>query len=252
MQLHLEPDFERMSSLAMAAIIDAMERLLDTVQGRSINIVFSAGATVVRVYDLLVTHAKYRFDWKNIAVFQMDDYIGVVDNSIRFSRSLYNAIISPLEIADWHPLEASNGADMGDWTRIIQDHENKLADRGGIDLVVHGIGVNGHLGFNEPGSSRWSAGRVVRLAESTRARNPEANLKCGVTMGMRTLLGARESILLASGLLKASAVNAALEGPISDTCPASLLRLGPRTTLIFDHDAASQCISLTKARNTGP
>jgi glucosamine-6-phosphate deaminase len=123
-------------------------------------------------------------------------------------------------------------------------YEAAIREAGGVDLCVLGIGRNGHIGFNEPGAPFNSRTRVVRLAESTRRVNAadfEGNRapERAITVGMATVFEAREVLLLASGANKAGAVAAAVEGDISETVPASMLRRHPNTTFLLDREAAS-------------
>jgi glucosamine-6-phosphate deaminase len=123
-------------------------------------------------------------------------------------------------------------------------YEAAIREAGGVDLCVLGIGRNGHIGFNEPGAPFDSRTRVVRLSESTRRVNasdfeegkvPER----AITVGMATIFEAREVLLLASGANKARAAAAALQGEISESVPASMLRRHPNATFLLDREAAS-------------
>ncbi len=117
-----------------------------------------------------------------------------------------------------------------------------LEAAGGLDVVVLGIGLNGHLAFNEPGSLRDSPSRLVGLTETTRgsARGcwGDATPTDGLTLGLGELLGARKALLLVNGAAKAAALQRALEGPISSECPASYLQEHAALTLVADEAAA--------------
>jgi 6-phosphogluconolactonase/glucosamine-6-phosphate isomerase/deaminase len=238
--VHVERDFEKMSRLGSFAIRDSLRRLATHTSKRPLNIVLSAGRTPTRTYTLLASELRDQLDWTQVALFQMDEYVGTYDTIESFGSYLTRMIVVPFQVRDWHPLAVEDNTDHSEWTSAIESQERKLAERGGIDLVVHGVGVNGHLGFNEPGSPPSTRGRVVELSGSTREAIARPAPTMGVTMGLATLLRARESILLASGKAKAVAVAAAIEGPLSVECPASWLRLGPRTTVIVDDDAAGR------------
>ena len=238
--VHVVRDFEAMSQLAAAAVVASLQRAADRVE-RRVNVVLSAGRTPAHVYDLLATDFRYKFDWSRVSLFQMDEYVDAPKAIQPFSRYLARQVVIPLGVSDAHLLSgAPNLISDEEWAAAIRDEERKLLECGGIDLVVHGVGENGHLGFNEPGSSPTSRARIVRLSSSTRAAiSPGPSPTRGVTLGMATLLAARESILLASGMSKAQAIAAALEGAVSTDCPASWLRLGRQTTMIIDGFAAS-------------
>ncbi len=113
---------------------------------------------------------------------------------------------------------------------------------GGLTIAVVGIGANGHVAFNEPGSTELSPCRVVRLADTTRAQvadHWQPTPTQGMTLGMDELLRARQVILLASGLGKAAILSAALTGPETPTVPASFLRRHPGLSIVCDRSAAS-------------
>jgi glucosamine-6-phosphate deaminase len=125
------------------------------------------------------------------------------------------------------------------------DYERRIAEAGGVDVQILGIGANGHLGFNEPGSALTSRTRVKRLSERTRADNArffdsvDAVPTHCVTQGLGTVLDARKLVLVASGAGKAAAVAAALEGPLSASCPASVLQWHADAVAVLDEAAAA-------------
>lgn len=162
-----------------------------------------------------------------------------VDRRSRGDRGRRQTV--PLGLQSIHLLDRTLiGAGLDDWQAAIQAHERRLENAGGIDLVVHGVGINGHLGFNEPGSSPQSTGRVVELSDSTRASMFAQSAPFrGVTLGLRVLISAKEAILVASGAHKAEAIAKTLNGPISDECPASWLRNTRKTAVILDAAAAA-------------
>ncbi len=136
----------------------------------------------------------------------------------------------------------------GDAARIAdagERYEQALTAAGGVDWQILGIGTNGHIGFNEPGSSLASLTRVVRLAEQTRIDNARFFNSIhevpthSITQGVGTILRARNIVLLAFGLHKADAVAAAVEGPVTSALPASALQLHPHVTVLGDAAALS-------------
>jgi glucosamine-6-phosphate deaminase len=126
------------------------------------------------------------------------------------------------------------------------DYEAMIDDVGGIDLQLLGIGGNGHIGFNEPGSSLGSLTRIKTLTKGTRQDNARffKNMRevprLAITMGIGTILKARKVVLLATGAGKAQAVADSLEGPVSAMCPASALQLHRFATYVVDKAAASK------------
>jgi glucosamine-6-phosphate deaminase len=124
-------------------------------------------------------------------------------------------------------------------------YEDAIVAAGGVDLQVLGIGADGHLAFNEPGSSLASLTRIKTLTEQTRRDNArffgsvDEVPHHALTQGLGTILRARHLLLVASGAGKAEAIAAAVEGPLSATCPASVLQLHPHVSLLIDDAAAS-------------
>jgi glucosamine-6-phosphate deaminase len=135
--------------------------------------------------------------------------------------------------------------DTADPVAEAEAYEALIGARGGIDLQILGIGRNGHIGFNEPGSSLGSRTRVKTLSRATLRDNQlgESDLEAptmAITMGIATILDARALLVLATGPAKAAAVAAALEGPLAASCPASAIQLHPRTTVLLDPEAAAE------------
>ena len=127
-----------------------------------------------------------------------------------------------------------------------QRYEEAIRAAGGVDLQVLGIGADGHLAFNEPGSSLGSATRLKTLTAQTRADNARFFDSADqvpqhvLTQGLGTILRARHLLMVAAGVGKAAAVAAAVEGPLSASCPASVLQLHPHATALLDEAAAGQ------------
>jgi glucosamine-6-phosphate deaminase len=125
-------------------------------------------------------------------------------------------------------------------------YEDLIKQAGGIDLQLLGIGSNGHIGFNEPGSEFGTITRVVDLAESTIKDNSRFFESIdevptqAISMGIKTIMQAKEIILMASGGSKADAIYAAVYGPVTTEVPASVLQLHPAATLVVDQAAASK------------
>lgn len=139
--------------------------------------------------------------------------------------------------------------------QLLRGHEARLATIGGISLVFLGIGRNGHIAFNEPGTPFEVGFHRTKLAETTRedARSrfaPKEPPREAVTAGLRTILGARRIVLVATGAGKAQAVRAMLEGPVTVSCPASALRQHGAVTVLLDAAAAS-ALSLARREAHG-
>jgi glucosamine-6-phosphate deaminase len=192
----------------------------------------ATGSTTLPVYREL---ARGSGDFSRVHVVALDEYVGVPEgHPASFAAYVANEIAGPLGIPPGQvAVPQGSGAGL----------EERIAGLGGVDLQLLGIGRNGHLAFNEPGSPLDSRTRVVALSPTTRADNAE---KAGtelpthaVTQGLGTILEARELVLLATGTAKAAAVAAALTGPVSSSCPASVVQRHRRVTVVLDAAAAA-------------
>jgi glucosamine-6-phosphate deaminase len=127
-------------------------------------------------------------------------------------------------------------------------YEQRIKDCGGIDIQVLGIGGNGHIAFNEPGSSLGSRTRIKTLTPKTRDDNArffekmDEVPKYAITMGVGTIMDSKEIILLANGEKKADAVKAAIEGPITAMCPASIVQMHREVYVLLDKEAGTKLI----------
>jgi mannose-1-phosphate guanylyltransferase len=229
----VDEDHEAMSRRAAQAVVGALRELL-ALRPHPV-IVASAGRTPVRVYELLRQQYRHALAWERLNFFQMDEYVMAYAADVGTCRRFLEAsLVSPLGMrAAW--------LDGNETAAALQDHERRIEQLGGIDLVLHGIGENGHLGFNEPGSAFDCGARQVVLAQSTRPKDtpPERRPVEGVTLGLRQLNAARRVLLLASGRTKRHAISRALLAPPDVSCPASSLQLHPDVKFYIDRGACS-------------
>lgn len=230
--------------------VDAAARaariVLDRIgQGRARVLGFATGGTMVPFYASLVAMARAgSVPFRGHSCFNLDEYAGVAPSH---PSSFHTYMDSHLfEHVDFDPARAhlpdGNAVDLD---AEAERYERAIADGGGIDLQMLGIGTNGHIGFNEPGSGFESRTRVVALSPQTRSDNAadfvnEAVPTHALTMGIATILEARELILLATGSRKAAALAAAFKEQPSKDCPASALQFHPRVRVICDKVAAAR------------
>jgi glucosamine-6-phosphate deaminase len=199
------------------------------------------------MFDVLAARsARGEIDFSEVELFCLDDYLGVSrDDPNSLTGWLWRSLIARINI-DPHRVHAvpSTAPDPG---RAAEEYERELAAHGGLDLAVLGMGANGHVAFNEPGSRAESRTRVITLAPETVAQGsgywddttPVPHQ--AMTVGVGTLLDARRIVLIVSGQSKADALRRALEEPMNADVPASWLRrAGSRLTVIADDDAASK------------
>jgi glucosamine-6-phosphate deaminase len=182
-------------------------------------------------------------DIANVRPFALDEYAGDPESPCS-NRSYFRR--------EWErapgarPVTQFDGA-APDLVAEVERYARALEDDGGIDTALLGIGLNGHIAFNEPGSERTSRARVAELTWSTResARScwGEATPEHGLTLGLAEIGGSRSLLLLANGAHKARIVARALSGSADSDCPASLLRGHPGLVVVLDAPAASQLLS---------
>jgi glucosamine-6-phosphate deaminase len=231
---------------AIAASEMAAGIVSETIQAKPTAVLsLPTGSTPLQMFDILAARAaRGEIDLANIELFCLDEYVGVTaDDPNSLTGWLRHALVDRVGIpADHvHPLPAT----AADLTAGAAAYERELAARGGLDLVVLGLGPNGHVAYNEPGSAADSRTRVVALMPESIAQAsaywhgtvpiPDKAL----TIGIGTLLEAKRIVLLVTGEAKASILRRTLQEPMSADVPASWLRLaGQRFTVIADEAAA--------------
>lgn len=185
-----------------------------------------------------------RITFRQATSFNLDEYLGVDPGDPQSYRSyMQRELFDRIDIdpANTFLPECGDGEDP---LEVGPRYEREIRARGGIDLQLLGIGANGHIGFNEPTSSLSSRTRIKTLTKETietNRRNFEqagAQPELAITMGIATIMDAREILLLATGANKAEAVRQAIEGPVTAMCPASILQMHERAAVLLDAAAA--------------
>ncbi len=213
-------------------------------QGRSLVLGLATGGTPIAVYEELVSRvAAGRLDTSDFVAFNLDEYCGLTTADPRsFAQWMRARLFDPLA---W-PAGRTHipAGDLGPSARArhCAEYEQAIRDAGGIDLQLLGLGRNGHIGFNEPGSSRDSRTRAVDLAPDTRTDaaaqfSPREVPTQALTMGVATILEARRVRLLAFGAHKRPALTRTLGGPAGPDCPASFLLEHGDVQFFADRDA---------------
>ncbi len=238
MKLVITKDYDDLSKQAARLIADEVKQRPDTVLG------LATGGTPVGMYrELIAIHQKEGVDFSQASSFNLDEYVGLSGQHPQSYRAymdenLFDHINLPREKTN---VPHGDAADLG---AECKRYEQAIAAAGGIDIQVLGIGNNGHIGFNEPGSAKDTTTRVVQLTKSTIEANAryfdtiEEVPTQAISMGIRTILSAKKIVLLASGKAKAEAVQRMLEGEMTSDVPASLLQQHPDVTVIVDEEAA--------------
>jgi glucosamine-6-phosphate deaminase len=241
MRVTVLPDYGAVSGEAARLVVDAVARNPDLVLG------LAAGETQIGLYRALVRrHRMGDLDFACVVTFNLDEYLGYAEDHPRSFRRFTAEHL--LDHVNLRPGSAHAPASRpADSEAHCREYERAIAAAGGIDLLLLGIGANGHIGFNEPGASLASRTREVALSAETiagiRRRGAfgpgETVPERAITIGIGTILEARRLLLMASGPAKAAAVAAALEGPVTSALPASALQRHPNATILLDAAAAS-------------
>lgn len=203
------------------------------------TLMVAAGNTPLELYRRI---AARRLKLGPLDVFALDEYVGVpVDEPRNCANLLRRSVAEAWNLPPerFHTISS----DPAQALSSVRAQEQRIAIAGGLDAIVLGLGQNGHLGFNEPGSDPESTGRVLDLEsisiEANRTWFGGAHAPAqGVTVGMRTILAARRVIILAYGSHKTAAVAAMTQGPVHPTCPASFLQRHPEVHAFVDVAAA--------------
>ena len=224
---------------------DAIERLLRTEASPILGL--ATGSSPLRIYDELTTrHKNEGLSFARAQAFMLDEYVGIADDHPQRYRNVIDTeIATRVDFAEGAVHGPDGSAD--DLAAASADYERKIAEAGGIDLQILGIGSDGHIAFNEPGSSLASRTRVKSLTHQTRVDNArffdgdvEQVPKLCLTQGLGTIMEARHLVLVATGGNKAEAVHQMVEGPISAMWPATVLQMHQHVTVLLDDASASR------------
>jgi glucosamine-6-phosphate deaminase len=239
----IRQDFDNEAALARSLA----RRVADAIVGNPRLVLgLPTGRTPVTMYAELVRLTRdERIDWAQVRTFNLDEFVGLGDSQPGSYRAFMQArLFAHVNIPEEHIGFLDGRAPDPD--AECDRYEHAIAAAGGIDLVILGIGANGHIGFNEPADILAARTHRVTLDDPTRAGNAlwfggdvEAVPREALTMGMGTILGARQIVLIATGEAKADAVCAMLEGGITTRLPASFLQLHPDVTVMLDAHAAA-------------
>ncbi|MEL7215712.1 MAG: glucosamine-6-phosphate deaminase [Pseudomonadota bacterium] len=206
----------------------------------------ATGGTMERVYARVVDRATAQgLSFRDVTSFNLDEYWRVPPHHpASYAFYMAERMFRPLDM-DPGKCHLPDGL-APDPEDEAERYEAAIVAAGGLDLQLMGLGLNGHIGFNEPTSSFGSRTRIKTLAESTRTANrpyfdtSDAIPGFAITMGIQTILEARQCVLLATGSAKARAVAAMVEGPMAAICPASALQMHRCVTVVLDRAAASE------------
>jgi glucosamine-6-phosphate deaminase len=237
MKLIKAKNYEHMCELAANYMSEKVR------ESPTITLGLATGGTPLGTYEKLIEDFQLgKTSYKQVVSFNLDEYIGLTGhdpNSYRYymNKNFFNHI--DIDLGNTF---VPNGAAV-DLDQECQEYERKIAEKGGVDLQLLGIGSNGHIGFNEPGASFQSYTHVVELTNSTREANSiyfesmDDVPKKAVTMGIASIMKSKEILLLVSGEHKHEALSKLINGEITEQFPASILKQHPFVTIIADEAA---------------
>ncbi|KAA9021040.1 glucosamine-6-phosphate deaminase [Niallia endozanthoxylica] len=230
-------DYEEMSAKAAEYLVNKVRN------SPKITLGMATGGTPEGTYrQLIEDHRENHTSYQHVTTFNLDEYVGLSGDHPNSYRYFMNK-----KLFDHIDIQKSNTyvprGDARDIQKECLDYEKLLEEKGGIDLQLLGIGSNGHIGFNEPGASFDSKTHLVTLTPSTREANAryfsslEEVPTQAISMGISTIMKAKEILLLVSGEKKSKALAQLLNGEITENNPASVLKNHPNVTIIADYKA---------------
>jgi glucosamine-6-phosphate deaminase len=240
MEVIVHPTYEEMSRAAAQEVVSVLNAKPNAVLG------MATGSTPLGVYQELVRlHRRGEIDFAHVTTFNLDEYVGLpVTHPQSYHHFMHENFFRHINIPPQN-VHIPSGTTTN-YAAFCAWYEERIRQCGGIDLQILGIGSDGHIAFNEPGSSLSSRTRLKTLAKSTIDDNArffkdrsEVPIYA-ITMGVGTIMEARDVLLLANGEKKASAIAQAVEGPVTSMITASALQLHPSTRVYLDEAAAGQ------------
>lgn len=230
-------DYEHMSSLAARYLIEKISTNPELILG------LATGGTPEGTYKRLIEdHRMNGTSYKDITTYNLDEYVGFSpDNPNSYHAFMYKNLFSELDIQE-NNVHLPNGVAI-DLVEECKAYEERIEENGGIDIQLLGMGSNGHIGFNEPGTSFEANTHLVELTQSTREANArfftdiEDVPREAITMGIATIMRSKEILLLVSGETKRNALKELLNGDVRESFPASVLNRHPNVTIIADQKA---------------
>jgi len=240
MQVIVKKDYEQMSKLAANMIAEVVHDNPRCVLG------LATGSTPLGTYkELIRMHKKEGLDFSQVVTFNLDEYVGLKPtHNQSYWYFMYHNLFKHVNILIEN-VHVPDGT-AADVEAYCAWYDDEIERSGGIDIQLLGIGGNGHIAFNEPGTAVFSRTDWVGLDKRTIEDNArffkrKADVpRYAITMGIGTILEARQVVLLANKESKADAIAASVEGPITAMVPASALQLHPNCTVITDKAAASK------------
>lgn len=232
-------NYDEMSKKASELVVNQIKNNPSSILG------LATGSTPEGLYlELIKKYNNGEVSFKDVTSFNLDEYVGLApDHDQSYNYYMNEKLFNHVDI-DKNKTHLPNGI-AEDLQQEVEQYEQKIAEAGGIDLQILGIGTNGHIGFNEPGTPFTSRTHVVELDESTREANSRFFASIddvpthAISSGIATIMNSKQIVLLVSGKSKAEALHRLINGDISEDFPASVLKNHPNVTIIADEEAFS-------------
>jgi len=239
MRVIITVNYDEMSKKAAEIVKKQIKEKPNTVLG------LATGSTPLGMYKHLIEmYKRGEIDFSNVITFNLDEYIGLSpDHPQSYHYFMFHNFFNHINIKKEN-VHIPNGI-AEDLEEECRKYEEEIEKAGGIDLQILGIGVNGHIGFNEPEESIETKTHVVTLTEDTINANKrffksaEEVPRKAITMGLGSIMKAKKIVLLASGKNKAEAIKETIKGQLTTKVPATVLALHPDVIIIIDKEAAS-------------
>lgn len=233
-------NYEEMSSTACNLLVKKINQIDYPVLG------LATGSTPERLYQLLIEKFNNgEVSFKNVQSFNLDEYVGLKkEDSNSYYYYMSNNFFRLVDIS-YKNINIPNGL-ANNLQKECEEYEEKIKQANNIDVQILGIGLNGHIGFNEPGTSFTSVTRVVDLKNTTIESNSrffksvDEVPRQAISMGIKTIMQSKEAILLVTGKNKAQILSKFLTEDPTEDLPASILQKHKRLTVIADEDALSE------------
>lgn len=237
MKIYIVENYDELSKKAAEIIAKEIKIKNNIVLG------LATGSTPEGMYaELVKMYDKGEIDFSNTCTFNLDEYYGLEDDHEQSYHYFMNKHLLKKINIDKDNTNIPSGC-TDEVEKFCKEYDEKIEAEGGIDLQLLGIGVNGHIGFNEPGNHFVGETHIVDLTEDTLDANarffetPDEVPKKAITMGMKSILNSKKVLLIASGSGKAEAMYMALKGPITPEVPASILQLHNDLIVLVDKEA---------------
>ena len=246
MRLIIKKDCEQLAEWAAEYVIKKINDFKPTLQKKFVLGLPTGSSPVIMYKKLIEAYNQKRVSFKNVVTFNMDEYVGLpVDHPESYHSFMYNNLFKHIDCPDEN-IHILNG-NASDLEAECANYEMMIQEAGGIDLFFGGVGVDGHIAFNEPGSSLSSRTRQKTLTTETRMVNSrffgnDMNKvpAFALTVGVGTVMDAREVMVLVNGHAKARALQAAVEGGVSQMFTISALQMHKHGIIVCDEAATDE------------